>query len=92
MTMHENSLAAYAELNLTERQKEVLQAFLSCGGVKMTDRQAAKQLRWEINRVDPRIGELVKMGALEECNRIRGPMGRMVRVSRIKQKETLFEV
>lgn len=89
MTMHENSLAAYKSLNLTERQKEVLAVFSSCG-VKMTDRQAAKQLRWEINRVDPRIGELIDMGVLEECDSVRGPYGRMVRVSRIRLKDTLF--
>ncbi len=90
MTMHPNSLDAYASLNLTERQGEVLKVFTLYPWARLTDRQVAKSLGWEVHRVDPRIGELTDMGILEECDRIMGPCGRMVRVSRIRPKETLF--
>jgi hypothetical protein len=88
--MHENSLAAYKSLNLTERQSEVLKIFTLYNWARLTDRQVAKSLKWEVHRVDPRIGELTDMGVLEECDRIIGPYGRLVRVSRIRPKETLF--
>lgn len=89
--MHENSLDAYASLNLTKRQKEVTTAFLRVfQNEGATDLAIAGLLKWPINRVTGRIRELTDMGVLEEAGKKVGKYGKMVRVSRIKPKDTLF--
>lgn len=89
--MHANSLAAYKGLNLSKRQKEVLNLFLLYPWARLTDRQVAELLRLEPGQVTGRIHELTKeKGILEECDSVKGKFGVMVRVSRIKPKETLF--
>lgn len=60
--MRQTSLEAYELLQpqLGERQAAVLTA-LRCM-VQATDKDLASFLRWPINRVTPRRGELVKLG------------------------------
>ena len=48
---------------LGDKQFKVLQAVQEIGG-KTTNRQLSMKLFWSINRVTPRVNELVKLGAL----------------------------
>jgi DNA-binding NarL/FixJ family response regulator len=85
--MHENSLAAYEKIDLTNNQKIVLAAFRRGEG---TDEQIALRLKWSINRVTGRIHELLEFEKLEVCGEAVSEFGNKVRVCRIKVKETLF--
>lgn len=63
--IHPNSREAYRNIQprLNRLQAEVLNYIAQKGCV--TDRDIVRGLGWEINRVTPRRGELVKMGLIE---------------------------
>lgn len=65
MTTHSNSILAFMSLQLvlTERQKEVLEVYKSGD---FTDQEAADMLRFPINRVSGRVGELLKRKVIVE--------------------------
>jgi len=62
----ETSLRAYYDKvlpHLGERQTQVLKVFKS-EGLDLTNMEAARLLRWSINRVTPRVLELRHLGLL----------------------------
>ena len=61
--MRSTQLNSWQQLQptLSTRQCQVLEAIVKLGG-KATNRQIAKCLSWEINRVTGRITELVGLG------------------------------
>jgi DNA-binding MarR family transcriptional regulator len=57
----QTSIDAYYSIDdLGSRQKFVLELIRHYGN--MTNREIASRLGWEINRVTPRVNELVKLG------------------------------
>ena len=59
--VHDNSIEAYRTINLSRRQKEVLDIFERFPYENMTDREVLAMLGGDqdMNRVRPRISELV---------------------------------
>jgi hypothetical protein len=82
-------LAAYAGIDLTARQSEVVRALKS---MKIaTDAAVADHLNWQINQVCGRITELKEKGIVIECGNITGRWGKQVRICKLKEfQETLF--
>ena len=87
--MHTNSLIAHKEITKTGQRKtrrdlvqEVYQA-----QDKLTDRMVLNVLfpgSDDCNKVKPRISELLLMGLLEECGKIRCPItGKQVRLVKV---------
>lgn len=76
MSYQQTSYAAWESVQegLSDKQKVVLWAFRSQGD--MTNEELSKFLNWEINRITPRSGELVKKGLLEAKDLKIGPTGR----------------
>jgi hypothetical protein len=86
--MHPNSLAAFEKLDLTNNQAIVLSAFRRGEG---TDEQIALRLKWGVNRVCPRVGELLALGKLEVIGEATSEFGNKVRVCKlVKFRERLF--
>lgn len=86
MPVHQNSLFAYHEqlgIGLGEKQLHVLNA-IKCLG-KCTDQQIADHLRWSINCVTPRRGELKDKGLIVEAGNIRNKFNRPVMTWEAKQ-------
>ena len=75
-----NSLAAFALVNVNRRQRDMLAAIteLHAGGRAPSDQDIALWLRWPINRVTPRRGELVAAGLVVPAGNKRGETGRKV--------------
>lgn len=68
--IQQTSLFAYhneIKPSLSDRHDAVMNAFDTNDG--FTNKELASFLGWEINRVTPRVNELVKMGLLEEKTR-----------------------
>ena len=63
--MHDNSLAAYATINLSKREAEVIAA-LDALGKPSTDRQIARQMGSEDPSSRPRITSLISRGILRQ--------------------------
>ena len=74
--IHENSLEAYNALDLGPRQKSVLQVYQRYIE-PLTDRKVLSVFTgnpWgDLNKVQPRITELIKMGFLEEKGKTKCP-------------------
>ena len=70
--IHNNSRKAYHELNLSARQKAVLGLY--CVGPQ-TDRRTLQKLTGDpdgdLNKVRPRITELIQKGALVEKDKVK---------------------
>lgn len=83
MPLHANSLAAFASLDIDERSRLCLAAYLD-SAVPLTDRQCMHVLGFqEKNRVSPRITTLTEDGFLEEVgSTICEETGKRVRLSR----------
>ena len=72
MNVQETSTKAYREEvkpTLGDRQKCVVDAFVSNDYRSMTNKEIADFLQWEINCVTPRIFELRKLGVVEEIEK-----------------------
>jgi hypothetical protein len=68
--MHSNSLEAWKVLKTTERRKKVIEVYEKYG--EKTDREVCKLLGFtEMNRVRPRITELLDTGVLVEVGRVK---------------------
>jgi hypothetical protein len=80
MTVHENSRAALASLDLSERESLVLKAYLS-EPLPITDRHVAGILGFtDCNAVKPRISSMIDRGILVERASVRCPItGKTVR-------------
>ena len=70
MTIRDSSLEAFEDIQdgLTNRQQEVFDVFAK-SPTPLCDAQIAEILRWPINCVTPRRGELVKKNWLIDCGR-----------------------
>ncbi|KKL78080.1 hypothetical protein LCGC14_2028470 [marine sediment metagenome] len=82
--IHQNSREAYHELDLSKRQKIVYCAFIVASR-PMTDRLALIALGYpsggDMNKVRPRITELIAAGLLEEKGKTQDSVtGRTVRL------------
>ena len=75
-----NSLAAYRSVDLGRRQRQVLDAIaeMFSQGWRPCDQDIAAYLRWPINTVTPRRGELVEAGHVIKGGDKEGPTGRRV--------------
>lgn len=70
-TMHANSLAAYADLDLDPREKLCLAAYETAAG-PLTDRECAYALGFDdLNACRPRITSLLKKGKLREWGNVK---------------------
>jgi hypothetical protein len=71
MPVHPNSIASLEQLDISKRQREVLSVFLGARR-PMTDREALALLGYglsgDVNKVQPRITELLKKGILREAD------------------------
>jgi predicted HTH transcriptional regulator len=71
--MHNNSLTAYAGLDIDERSRLVLAAYVTHWS-PLTDRDCMRILGFtEMNQVRPRITALIERGVLEECGNVKCP-------------------
>lgn len=70
MYQHSTSGAAYKEIipTLNDKQKKVLEVIKGASSVNasINDKQIARSLGWDINRVTPRRGELLNKGFIYE--------------------------
>ena len=67
----QSSLPAYKELGKDKCRQLVYEAI--CEMQICTDRQIAEYLKWSINRVTPRRGELVETGNVIQFRKQRDP-------------------
>jgi len=70
MTVQVTSLLAYMGINISKREKEVLDYFLEKEDY-LANIQVAEGLGWPINRVTGRTNGLVKKGILKKFGRIK---------------------
>lgn len=70
------------------KQKEVYEAFQKLG--PSTNREIAEYLHWEINRVTPRVNELVSLRQLVEYERRRCTVTGFSAIAWDITKDTLF--
>lgn len=65
--LQQTSLFAYQEIKqvLSDRQKEVYEAIRAMNR-PFTDKELAHFMGYEINKITPRRGELVKLGLLQK--------------------------
>lgn len=84
MTVTTTPLFAFedAKIGLNEKQQKVLEAIISLG--KCYDRQIADYLKWPINCVCNRRGELLKMGKIECLGLTKNEAGRAVQQYKFK--------
>ncbi len=75
-----NSIAAFRSVPVGRRQRQMLDAIseLYRAGVQPSDQDLAAHLRWPINCVTPRRGELVEAGHVVKAGDKEGPTGRGV--------------
>lgn len=80
-TVHANSRASFAALDVNERQSLVMAAYL-LANAPLTDRDVARRIgTTELNDVRPRVSELVGKSLLWECGSVKCEVsGRKVRV------------
>jgi len=80
-TMHDNSMASFATLDLTDRQRAVFDVYRG-STVALTDREVATALRFQdMNAVRPIITHLRDEGLLTEAGKIKCPVtGKTVRL------------
>jgi hypothetical protein len=70
--MQQTSLFAYHNFvkpNLSDRQKEVYEAIRLYPHDNFTDKEISRWMNWDINRITPRRGELLKMGLIRFSER-----------------------
>lgn len=82
MPVAQTSLEALDTVDVTTGQKAVLLAIreLHADRARPCDQDVAARLRWTINRVTPRRGELEVRGLVYRAGFKRGPTGRRVTV------------
>jgi hypothetical protein len=84
--VHENSVKTYYEsrAKLSERADEVFAVYVG-EGCKLTDREVLNALNYtDMNAVRPRITELIDLGLIRECGRVKDTItGRHVRVCEV---------
>jgi len=94
--IHENSVAAFKNLKITKRHKEILLIF-QLYSRPLTDREVKELGGWEdMNDVRPRISELIALKILKQCGYVIDERTKKkVRISRLvldgeKNQEELF--
>jgi len=94
--MHDNSVGAFRNLNVTRRHKEILLIFQMYSR-PLTDREVKTLGGWEdMDDVRPRISELIALKILKQCGDVVDEITRKkVRISRVvleseKSQEELF--
>ncbi len=89
--MDDASLAAFASLDLPDRQSVVIRAF-SAGSDALTDRDVAARVgAKDMNQVRPRITELLEVGVLVATGRAKCPAtGKTVRTCRLAKPGEAF--
>lgn len=86
MSIAYTSALAYASIDqLGHKQLEVLQKIEEIQ--PCSNKQIAKSLNWEINRVTGRVNELAKKGFIETKSLARNDAGRLEKMWVIKEKE-----
>ena len=92
MTVQPNSLAAFASVDITTRQREVLEAIraLHHQNLRPSDQDIAATLRWPINRVTPRRGELMVLDLVLQGGHKTGCSGRRVQWWQPKPEQLAF--
>lgn len=69
--IHENSVRSYHELKRAKRYEDILSVF-RWWGKPLTDRKVKELMHFDdMNKVRPRISELIDMQKLKECGNIR---------------------
>ena len=87
--VHQNSITAFHNLRISEKQARVMSAFSILG--ESTDEEIREYLGWPINCVTGRISELKQKGIIVETRTIKGPCGQPRRVCRLRNNnEKLF--
>ena len=82
MAVQPTSRWAYEEVDLSARQSDVIRALDELG--EASDQEIAAYLKWTINRVTPRRGELVALGVVARARLKAGPFGHKVSVWRLE--------
>ena len=86
MSMAYTSRVAYASIeNISSKQAEVLakiEEIQPC-----SNKQIAKSLKWEINRVTGRVNELAKKGLIKSEKIARNNIGRIEKLWEIKDEK-----
>lgn len=81
--MHQNSLHAFATLEVTGRKREILDFLRTCT-LPLTDRQIAARMGHARDWAQPRVSDMIKDGLLEEYGKtecsVSGKHVRLVRV------------
>jgi hypothetical protein len=80
MTVADTSRRAYETVDLSDRQRQVMDAIADLG--EASDLEISGELHWPINCVTPRRGELVEIGLVVKSREKLGPSGRMCSVWR----------
>lgn len=76
---------AYETVDLTARQLDVVRALEELG--EASDDEIAQALKWGINRVTPRRGELVELGVVARARLKMGRFGCQVSVWRLEPRQ-----
>ena len=86
MGIAQTSLFAYDSLkNINNKQAEVLSKIEELQ--PCSNKDIAKSLKWEINRVTGRVNELAKKGLIKSDKLARNDIGRLEKLWEIKEKE-----
>lgn len=86
--IHANSIKAYQELTPNKRASRIYEKYTGTGKA-MTDREIAKSLGFaDLNQVRPRISEMIDLGFLRECGKVKdSDTGKTVRIVEVNKED-----
>lgn len=86
--IHVNSIKSYQELKPNKRAARIYEKY-TCTQKAMTDREIADHLGFaDLNQVRPRITEMIALGFLRECGKVKDAVtGRSVRLVEVNKED-----
>ena len=86
--IHKNSIKSFHDLDRDSRRRSIIDVY-AIWDRPMTDRQVLDIMRFQdMNQVRPRISELIDMGLLKECGKVRDEItNKTVRLVRVMRPE-----
>lgn len=86
--IHSNSIKAYRELTPNKRAARIYEKYTGTGKA-MTDREIAERLGFDdLNQVRPRITEMIVLGFLRECGKVKDSVtGKTVRIVEVNKDD-----
>jgi hypothetical protein len=86
--IHVNSIKSFQELKPNKRAAKIYEKYVGTG-FAMTDREIAERMGFaDLNQVRPRISEMINLGFLRECGKVKDSVtGKTVRIVEVNKED-----